>query len=194
MFGLTGCAFWLDRAPVGHVSEEAFRLAPEYQLGPGDQLQVFVWKNPELSVVTPVRPDGRISIPLLQDVQAAGLSPAELAASLRTGLTEYIKDPVVTVLVQTVQGTGEGRVNVVGEAVEPKSVPYRAGLTALDVMVDVGGLTEFADGNDARLIRMENGKMQEYRLNLADLMKDGDINKNVALKPGDVIRIPERWF
>jgi polysaccharide export outer membrane protein len=127
-------------------------------------------------------------------VEAAGHSPAQLAANLRAGLSEYIKEPVVTVLVQNVQGSGEGRVSVVGEAIQPKSVPYRAGLTALDVMVDVGGLTEFADGNDSRLIRMENGQMKEYRLNLADLMKDGDISANVALKPGDVIRIPERWF
>lgn len=133
-------------------------------------------------------------MPLLQDVQAAGKSPSEVADTIKVGLTQYVRDPVVTVIVQTVTGAGQGKVSVIGEAVTPKSVPYRAGLTLLDVVIEAGGLTQFANGNDARLVRATGGKIKEFRLRLADLMKGGDTSANVELAPGDVIRIPERWF
>jgi polysaccharide export outer membrane protein len=193
-FGLSGCAFWLDKAPVGPKAPDLYSAAPEYVIGPGDTLQVFVWRSSELSVTVPVRPDGRFSMPLLQDVQAAGKSPSQVADEVKRGLTEFVRDPMVTVIVQNVQGVGTGKVSVIGEATTPKSIPYRAGLTLLDVMIDVGGLTQFANGNDARLVRVVNGRPKEFRLRVGDLVKDGDTTANVELAPGDVIRIPERWF
>lgn len=195
-FGLSGCAFWLDKAPVGPKAPEVYSSAPEYVIGPGDSLQVFVWRSAELTVTVPVRPDGRFSMPLLQDVQAAGKTPTQVATDIEEGLKSFVREPVVTVIVQTIAATGggQGRVSVVGEAVTPKSINYRAGLTLLDVMIEVGGLTPFANGNDARLVRMSGGRTKEFRIRVADLMKDGDTSANVELAPGDVIRIPERWF
>jgi polysaccharide export outer membrane protein len=193
-FGLSGCAFWLDKAPVGPKAPDVYSGAPEYIIGPGDTLQVFVWRSAELTVTVPVRPDGRFSMPLLQDVQAAGKSPTQVADEVKQGLGDFVRDPMVTVIVQTIQGAGTGKVSVIGEAATPKSITYRAGLTLLDVMIEVGGLTQFANGNDARLVRVVNGKPKEFRLRVADLVKDGDTTANVELAPGDVIRIPERWF
>lgn len=192
--GLSGCAFWLDKAPVGPKAPDVYSGAPEYIIGPGDSLQIFVWRTAELSVTVPVRPDGRFSMPLLQDVPAAGKSPSQVADEIKRGLTDFVRDPLVTVIVQSIQGTGVGKVSVIGEAATPKSVTYRAGLTLLDVMIEAGGLTQFANGNDARLVRVVNGKPKEFRLRVADLIKDGDTTANVELAPGDVIRIPERWF
>lgn len=193
-FGLSGCAFWLDKAPVGPRAPEVYSGASDYQIGPGDSLQVFVWRSAELSVIVPVRPDGRFSMPLLQEVAAAGKTPSQVADEVKRGLSAYVRDPIVTVIVLSTQGTGQSKVSVVGEAATPKSVPYRAGLTLLDVMIEVGGLTEFANGNDARLVRVTNGKPKEFRVRVADLIKDGDTSANIELVPGDVIRIPERWF
>jgi polysaccharide biosynthesis/export protein len=193
-FGLSGCAFWLDKAPVGPKAPEIYSGAPEYMIGPGDSLQIFVWRSPELSLTVPVRPDGRFSMPLLQDIQAAGKTPSQVAAELQTGLKGFVREPLVTVIVQSVVGVGQGKVSVVGEAVQPRSVAYRAGLTLLDVMIEVGGLTEFANGNDARLVRVSGGKTKEFRIRVADLLKGGDTSANIELVPGDVVRIPERWF
>lgn len=170
-------------------------VAANYLIGPGDELQVFVWKNPDLSVTLPVRPDGRISTPLVADMQAQGKTPSELAANLRSALSQYVQDPVVTVLVKTVAAPGSAAsIRVIGAAATPKTVPYRAGLTVLDVLIDVGGLNTYADGNDAQIIRTQNGASTGIPVHLADLMKKGDLKANVQLMPGDVIRIPERWF
>lgn len=193
-FGLSGCAFWLDKAPVGPKAPEIYSAAPEYIIGPGDSLQVFVWRSAELTVTVPVRPDGRFSMPLLQDIQAAGKSPSQVAEDIKKGLADFVRDPMVTVIVQSVTAAGVGKVSVIGEATAPKSIPYRAGLTLLDAMIEAGGLTQFANGNDARLVRVVNGKPKEFRVRVADLMKDGDTTANIELAPGDVIRIPERWF
>lgn len=208
-FSLSGCAFWLDKAPVGPKAPEVYSGAPEYVIGPGDTLQVFVWRSAELTVTVPVRPDGRFSMPLLQDVQAAGKSPTQVADEIKRGLADFVREPMVTVIVQTVQGSGTGKVSVIGEiggagaggttaggigGGGPRSVVYRAGLTLLDVMIEVGGLSQFANGNDSRLVRVVNGKPKEFRIRVADLMKDGDTTANVELAPGDVIRVPERWF
>lgn len=166
-----------------------------YRLGAGDQLQVFVWKNPDLSTQTPVRPDGKISTPLVQDVQAQGRTPTELAAALKLALSAYIQDPVVTVLVtQFAAPTNASTIRVIGSAANAKAVPYRAGITTLDVLIDVGGLTTYANGNRAELIRQVNGKYVSYPLRLADLVKSGDLKANVELLPGDIIRIPQRAF
>lgn len=177
----------------------ALRSAPadqsDYQIGAGDNLQIFVWKNPELSADVPVRPDGKITTPLVQDIQAQGKTPTQLAGDLRTALSAYVQEPIVTVVVKNVAApTNASAIRVIGAAVTPKTVPYRAGLTALDVMIEVGGLTTFASGNKAVLIRKENGGYRNYPLRLADLVKSGNMSANVPLKPGDVIRIPERWF
>jgi len=167
----------------------------DYQIGPGDNLQIFVWKNPELSADVPVRPDGKITTPLVQDIQAQGKTPTQLAGDLRTALQAYVQEPIVTVVVKSVAApTSASAIRVIGAAVAPKTVPYHSGLTALDVMIEVGGLTTFASGNKAELIRNENGSYRSYPLRLADLVKSGDMRANVNLKPGDVIRIPERWF
>jgi len=192
---LSGCAFWLDKAPVGPKAPEIYSSAPEYIIAPGDSLQVFVWRSAELSVTVPVRPDGRFSMPLLQDVQAAGKTPSQVSEEVKRGLHDFVRDPLVTVIVQTVQAAaGTGKVSVIGEAAQPRTVAFRAGLTLMDVMIEVGGLTQFANGNDARLVRVTNGRSKEFRLRVADLMKNGDTTANIELAPGDVIRIPERWF
>jgi polysaccharide export outer membrane protein len=170
-------------------------VSADYQIGPGDELQIFVWKNPDLSVTLPVRPDGKISTPLVADMQAQGKTPTDLAASLRTALSKYVQDPVVTVLVKQVAAPGSAAsIRVIGAAATPKSVPYRAGLTVLDVLIDVGGLNTYAAGNDAQIIRTQNGVSRGIPVHLRDLMKGGDLKANVQLMPGDVIRIPERWF
>lgn len=179
---------------VDATSPEALQQVADYTIAPGDQLNVFVWKNPELTVSVPVRPDGRISIPLVQDVQAAGKSSKILADDIKQALTKYVKDPVVTVIVQSTQGGGGSRVVVIGAVTQPRAIAYRAGLTVLDVMVEVGGLKEFAAGNRAKLIRKSESGTTEIPLKLSDLLEDGDQTANAVLQPGDVIRIPERWF
>ena len=167
----------------------------EYLIGPGDTLQVFVWRNPELSVEAPVRPDGRIAIPLVQDVQAQGKTPTELARNLGQALSAYVQGPMVTVIVKSFASAGNATaVSVIGAAVTPKTVPYRSGLTALDVLIEVGGLSTFARGNGATLLRREADGYHSYPLRLKDLVRSGDLRANVELMPGDIIRIPERLF
>jgi len=190
---LAACAHQSEPAAEAN-SPAALQGVADYLIAPGDQLNVFVWKNPELTVNVPVRPDGRISIPLVQDVQAAGKSSKVLADDIKAALLRYVKDPVVTVIVQSTLGTGGNRVVVIGAVAQPRAIPYRAGLTVLDVMVEVGGMKEFAAGNRAKLIRKTNDGVTEIPLKLSDLLEDGDQSVNVALQPGDVIRIPERWF
>jgi polysaccharide export outer membrane protein len=164
-----------------------------YIIGPLDTLNIVVWRNPELSLTTQVRPDGRISTPLVEDVQALGRNPAELARDLEKALARYIRDPVVTVIVSGFAGPASEQVRIVGEAAKPQAVPYRQNMTLLDVMVVVGGLTDFADGNRAVLVRgSEKGKTYSVRLN--DLIRRGDISANVDVKPGDVLIIPQSWF
>jgi polysaccharide export outer membrane protein len=165
-----------------------------YRIGPGDRLRVFVWGNPGLSDEVPVRPDGRISTPLLEDVVAADKTPAELARELEQELSAFVADPLVTVIVTDFVGPFTQQVRVVGEAAEPQAIPFRDDMTMLDVMIAVGGLTEFAAGNRATLVRTADGKEQQYRVRLDDLVRDGDISANVAMRPGDVVIIPETFF
>jgi polysaccharide export outer membrane protein len=190
---LVGCANNAN-VPTPASRAEAFSTAAEYTIGPGDQLEIFVWRNTDLTVKVPVRPDGRISMPLVQDIQAAGKTSNQLAGDIKTALARFVKDPVVTVIIQGVQGSGDDRISVVGEGMPPRSVNYHAGLTVLDVMVEIGGLKEFAAGNRAKLLRRDANGVTEIPLHLTDLLVDGDQSANVALQPGDVIRIPERWF
>lgn len=179
-----------DNAPMAASAD-----ANSYLIGPGDSLDIFVWKNPDLSVTVPVRPDGKISTPLVADIQAQGETPSQLAASLHDALSKYIQNPVVTVLVKSFAAPGSAAsIRVIGAAVTPKAVPYRAGLTALDVIIDVGGLSTYADGDASQIVRKIGGKESVIPLHLADLMKAGDLNANVQLMPGDIIRIPQRWY
>lgn len=167
---------------------------PEYLVGPYDELQIFVWRAEELSTNVTVRPDGRISTPLVEDMLAAGKTPSELSRDLETALTKYVKTPEVTVIVDRFSSTFDQQVRVLGEAQQPAALPYQAGMTVLDVMLGVGGLTEFAAGNRAKLIRGRGQQQQTYRIRLNDLMRRGDVSANVSVRPGDVILIPETRF
>jgi polysaccharide biosynthesis/export protein len=185
---LAACAANYPPAPrTASVSDQA------YIIGPLDSLSITVWRNPELSTTSQVRPDGRISTPLVEDLPAAGRSPAELAREIEKALGKYIRDPVVTVIVGGFQGTYAQQVRVIGEATRPQSIPFRQGMSLLDVMIQVGGLTDFADGNHAVLVRGSEGGKQ-YTAHLKDLIKRGDISANVEMRPGDVLIIPQSWF
>jgi polysaccharide export outer membrane protein len=164
-----------------------------YKIGPLDTLNVVVWRNPELSGTFTVRPDGRISTPLVEDVLAAGKNPADLSREIEQLLSRVIRDPVVTVLVSSFQGNYNEQIRIVGEAAKPQSVPFRQNMTILDVMVQAGGLTDFADGNSAVLVRGSEGGKQ-YSVRLKDLLKRGDISANVDVKPGDIVIVPQSWF
>ena len=169
----------------------------EYIIGPLDSLTIHVWRNPELGAEKiQVRPDGRITIPLVKDMPAVGKTPAMLEEDIRLQLSEYIEDPLVSVIVNEFAGTFSQQIRIVGATEQPASLPYRANMTVLDAMIAVGGLSEYASGNKAKLIRFDkqSGKQREYALRLTDLLRRGDSAANVMLRPGDVIIIPESVF
>jgi polysaccharide export outer membrane protein len=168
--------------------------ASEYVIGPGDVLQIFVWQNPDLSVTVPVRPDGRISVPLLQDVEAAQKTPPQLSQDIASGLKEFVQQPEVTVIVKEFVGPYSQQVRVIGEAAKPQAIPYRARMSVLDVMIAAGGLTQFAAGNRAMIVRKVGDREEELPVNLDSLLKDGDISANVQVMPGDILIIPQSWF
>jgi polysaccharide export outer membrane protein len=169
---------------------------PAYVIGPGDGLAIFVYRAPELSADIPVRPDGRISLPLVPDITAAGRTPTQLAAEIQTRLNEYVRDPLVTVIVRSFVGPTTRQIRVIGEAAQPKAIPYREGLTVLDVMIEVGGLTRFAAGNRAEIVRRQpgGGPAQGFRVRLSDLVRGGDVTADVPMQPGDTLIIPQSWF
>jgi polysaccharide biosynthesis/export protein len=183
--------------PLPQVPEEQRSMQSDYTyvIGPGDSMEVFVWGNEELTVgnVT-VRPDGKISTRLVENIEASGKTPSELARDIEEAYSEYVKSAVVSVIVDEFEGVPSQQVRVVGEASEPTKSPFRKHMTLLDLMIEVGGLTEFADGNKAVLIRSLEGSQNTYTLRLEDLLEDGDISANIALFPGDIIIIPEAWF
>lgn len=195
---LLGCKAGGARTELPSAAVLAEREAPsdEYIIGPLDSLNVFVWRNAELSTKVQVRPDGRITVPLINDMPAVGKTPAMLADDLKLALSEYIRDPIVSVIVENFSGTYSQQVRIVGATEKPASIPYRANMTALDAMIAVGGLSEFAAGNRSRLVRVdrETGQQKEYRVRLSDLLKNGDISANVKLEPGDVLIIPQSMF
>jgi len=166
----------------------------EYIIGPGDSLTIFVWRNPELSQGVTVRPDGKLTVPLVEDLIASGKTSTQLAREIEAVLATYIKEPLVTVIVGGFQGAYSTQVRVLGEATQPLSLPYQDEMTVLDVMIAVGGLTEFADGNKAQIVRTVDGKQVQSLVRLEDLVRDGDISANVPMAPGDIIIIPEAWF
>jgi polysaccharide export outer membrane protein len=197
---LTGCA---SGGRSGHVLPPANFAengtdAPRdnYIIGAMDELTVFVWRNQELGVRTQVRPDGRITTPLITDMVAAGKTPAQLADDIRQSLSQYIQDPLVSVMVDRPQGDFSQQIRIVGATARPSSIPYRANMTLLDAMIAVNGLSEYAAGDRARLIRVDRatGQQREYDLRIAALLRRGDIRANVRLEPGDVIIIPESMF
>ncbi len=191
VLALSACGGGEDLPPaaVGEVGP-----APFYRIGPGDTLRIFVWGNPGLSDTVPVRPDGRVSIPLLEDLEVTNKTPTELARDIEQKLGAYVQDPLVTIIVTGFVGPFTQQVRVVGAAAEPQAIPYRANMTTLDVMIAVGGLTEFAAGNRATLIRVEDNEQKQYRVRLDDLVKDGEISANVEMQPGDILIIPESFF
>ncbi|MHB8425617.1 MAG: XrtA/PEP-CTERM system exopolysaccharide export protein [Gammaproteobacteria bacterium] len=189
---LYGCGSSMPIEPPANLANVP--PAAHYIIGPGDKLEIYVRDNPSLSIAVPVRPDGRISIPLVQSMVAAGKTPGELADNLQTALSRYIRNPLVTVIVASFVGAYSQQVSVVGQATTPKAVPYRSGMTLLDLMIDVGGLTKFADGNDAKIIRrLADGRQVAIPVKLGNLM-DGDIQYNVAIHPGDILIIPQSSF
>src|SRR5271167_751613 len=166
----------------------------EYRIGPGDSLNIFVWRNPELSITVPVRPDGRLSIPLVEDVVAINKTPTVLAREYEQLLGKNIKEPLVTIIVTGFGGPIPDPIRIIGEAAQPRALPYRADMTVLDAMIAVGGLTRYAAGNGTVLIRTAQGEQNTYSVHLSSLIRDGDIDSNVALRPGDILIIPQRLF
>ncbi|WP_246148457.1 XrtA/PEP-CTERM system exopolysaccharide export protein [Skermanella pratensis] len=193
--GLTACSS-ADNPPAPGTVQAQQPTTPDYRIGPLDTIQIYVWQSPEFSVTVPVRPDGRISTPLIEDLEATGKTPTQLARDVEEKLKVYVQDPLVTVIVSGFAGPFDQQVRVVGEATQPRAIPYRANMTMLDVMIEVGGLTEFASGNRAVLARGGGTSSEKttFNVRLDDLLRDGDIRANVPVLPGDVIIIPQSWF
>lgn len=191
MLVLSGCSSVTD-SPLLPANKPF--LATDYLVGAGDNLNIFVWRNPDLSANVTVRPDGKISSPLIDDLAVSGLPASLIAQNIEEVLKAYIRDPKVSVIITGFQGATNQQVRVIGNATNPKSLPYRDGMTLLDVMIAVQGLTEFADGDNAKLVRKENGRNISYTIQLESLIKGGDISKDRAVYPGDTIIIPETWF
>lgn len=189
---LAGCAFFgsedYPSAPVNAATADY-----NYIVGPGDTLNIIVWRNPELSQTVPVRPDGQVSTPLVDGLVAQGKTSTQIARDVEQELSKYVRDPVVTVIVTQFVGPYSEQIRVVGEAANPQFLPYKQKMTVLDVLIAAGGLTTFADGNNATLIRTSQGN-KRYKIRLNDLIKRGDINANVDVLPGDIIIIPQGWF
>lgn len=185
-------------APGSPAAAQAAARVPStasYVIGAGDQLSISVYRAPELSMPgIPVRPDGRISMPLIPDIVASGKTPTQLGKELEEKLKEYVQDPIVTVMVTGFIGPFERQVKVVGEATEPTAIPYRDSMTVLDVMIATRGLTRYAAGNSAKIVRRVDGRMEEIPVRLSDLIKNGDICQNVEMQPGDTLIIPQSWF
>lgn len=192
---LTACASGRPSYNASEISNTTeVSLSPDYSIGPGDALQIFVWDHPDLSTGVQVRPDGRISTPLVEDLQAAGRTPTQLARDIEVVLKEYVRTPVVTVIMQGFVGEGSQQIRVVGQAVAPAALQYKQGSTVLDIMISVGGLSEFAAGNKAKIVRKTAKGEIEIKVRLEDLLNDGDITQNIEMMPGDVLIIPQSFF
>ena len=188
--GLTACSGSYPPAPPSASQTPQLN----YLIGPSDNLNISVWRNPEVSVTLPVRPDGKISTPLVEDLVAANKTPTELARDIEKALSKYIQDPVVTVMVTGFGGPFGQQVRVIGQAAKPQALQYREKMTLMDVMIAVGGITPFAAGNSASIVRLIDGKQQQFGVRLESLIRDGDIAANVPMLPGDVLVIPESFF
>jgi len=186
---LAGCA---HRAAL--PQEELSAPLGDYLIGAGDVVNINVWRNPEVSVSVPVRPDGKITTPLVEDLQAAGKTSTQLARDIEKALEKYIQQPMATVIVTSFVGPYNQQIRVIGQAAKPQALAYRQGMSLMDVLIAVGGITDFAAGNKAQIIRTVHGNRQSLPVRLQDLLRDGDISANVAVQPGDVLVIPESWF
>ncbi|MES2103849.1 MAG: XrtA/PEP-CTERM system exopolysaccharide export protein [Pseudomonadota bacterium] len=192
----------LSMLAIGGCASNAVPPAPtegaiptnDYVIGAGDTINVIVWRNPEVSMVVPVRPDGKITTPLVEDIVANGKTSTQLARDIEKALAKFIQQPVVTVIVTAFAGPYEEQIRVIGQAAKPQALAYRQGMSLMDVIIAVGGITEFAAGNKANLIRTVDGKQQKLSVRLNDLIKDGDISANVPVRPGDVLVIPQSFF
>lgn len=188
---MTACASFSSGYPPAPATAAAADY--NYIIGPGDSLNVSVWRNPELSMSVPVRPDGRVTMPLVDELVAQGKTSVEMAREFEKALSKLVRDPVVTVIVTGFVGPYSEQIRVVGEAAKPQALPYKQKMTLLDVMIAVGGLTNFADGNGASITRASEGD-KRYSVRIKDLIKRGDISANVEMKPGDILIIPQGWF
>ena len=176
------------------VPSMALDQGPEYVIGPGDSVNIFVWRHPELSSSVPVRPDGKITTPLVEDVPATGKTPTQLARDMEEILGTYVRDPIVTVFVSGFRGPFDQQIRIIGQATNPQAINYSEHMTLLDVMIAVGGLTDFAAGNRTVIIREVDGQPQQFTARLDDLVKRGDISANAPVYPGDIMIVPESWF
>ena len=195
--GLAGCGGDPQRGAGLAASSRGDVAAPDYVIGPGDGLDVYVHRAPELSAnALPVRPDGRVSLPLVPDIEAAGRTPSQLAREIEERLKRYVLEPNVTVMVRSFIGAPSQQIRVIGEATQPRSIPYREGMTLLDVMIDARGLTRYAAGNRAEIIRRErpDAPPQVIRVRLSSLLRDGDMSQDIPMRPGDTLLIPQGWF
>lgn len=191
---VAGCSSSTLPQATLHPSDTKNVASYKYLIGAGDIVNIFVWRDPEVSGSFAVRPDGMITTSLVEDIQASGKTPTQLAREIEKILSTYLKDPIVTVTVNNFVGPFSEQIRVIGEAAQPQSINYKKNMTLLDVMIIVGGLTEFADGNDAVLVRIEDGVQKQYSVYIDDLIKNGEIGANVDVLPGDIIVIPETWF
>ena len=193
---VSGCSTNKNTLPTASTYPSLTTSVNDYQylIGPGDNLTIFVWRNPDISGSFVVRPDGKVTTSLVEDVDVSGKTPAMLAREIEEQLAKYINNPRVTVSVNGFNGPLSEQVRVIGEATNPKAVNYVEKMTLLDLMISVGGLTEFASGNGAKLVRTVAGVQQTYKLKIEDLIKNGDIKQNVDILPGDIVIIPEAWF
>jgi polysaccharide export outer membrane protein len=192
-FALAGCAGGADLSAEDMLDGPIVQ-ASDYLIGPGDTLQIFVWDQPDLTTAVQVRPDGRISTPLVDDLVAAGVSPTSLARAIEGVLSTFVRSPVVTVSVQGFVGASDQQIRVVGEAVQPQALQYNEGMRILDVMIAAGGLSEFAAGNRASVIRYVDGEERRIRVRLGDLLSEGDVSQNLRMMPGDIVVIPQSVF
>ncbi len=188
-FTLSGCTTYPLLSDTDEIATPS-----DYLIGPGDEVNIIVWRNPEISMSVPVRPDGKITTPLVEDLPASSKTATELARDIEETLSKYIQQPVVTVIVTQFIGPYSEQIRVIGEAAQPQALAYREEMSLMDVLIAVGGITEFAAGNRARIIRNINGEQQQFRVRLNDLIRDGDISANVPMVQGDVLVIPESYF
>ena len=192
MLGLSACAT-TEYAPLEGGPAPA-QATPDYLIGAGDSVDIFVWRNPELSSSVTVRPDGKITTPLIEDVPASGKTPTQLARDMEKELSVYVKNPVVTVMVGGFVGPFSEQIRVVGQAANPQALPYRDQMTLLDLVIAVGGLTEFAAGNRSSIVRLVDGVWKQFGVRIDDLVNGADISANAYVLPGDILIIPESWF
>ena len=186
---LAGCA-----TPQPPSAAALAPINPDYLIGPGDSVSISVWRNPEVSGGFPVRPDGKITTPLVEDLPAAGKTSTQLARDIEQALSKFIQQPEVTVIVTNFVGNYSDQIRVIGQAARPQALPYRRDMSLMDVLITVGGITEFAAGNKASIIRTVDGKQEKLNVRLNDLIREGDISANIPMRPGDVLVIPESFF